>query len=266
MRMRLRWALVSGIGLCLACASLSPADPSASFAACIVASNACGGGRIEVTIDGGFKPTRLSKKKLAPAHFRIEETIGMADGSNPPPLRELVLEIDRNAALNARGLPACGLGKIKNATTSQALKACRPALVGEGAMVVSYFERSSLFPKEKLLVFNGGSKDGRATIYIHTYLMTPISAPLVMTAMISKVHRGRYGTKLAISVPLFAEGSGFIKKFQLEFFRRFAYKQKKQSFVRARCFDGKLQAKAASIFSEGPPVVGVFWRSCTTRS
>ncbi len=265
MRKRLRFALVPGIGFALACAALLLADSSASSVPCLAASDSCGGGQIEVTLNGDFKPTKLPKRKLAPVHLGIEGTISMPDGSNPPPLQELVFEIDRNVALDAKGLPACGLKKIKEATTSQALKACRPALVGEGAMVVAYFERSSLFPKEKLLVFNGGVNGGKTTIYIHAYLSNPISEPAVMRAKVSKIHEGRYGSKLAISVPPIAEGSGFIKKFQLEFFRMFTYKGKKQSFAKARCFDGKLQARATVSFSEGPPLVSYFKRPCTPR-
>lgn len=216
-------------------------------------------------MDADFKPTKLPKKKLAPIHFGLDGTISMSDGSNPPPLQELILEIDRNVALDAQGLPACGLKKIKEATTSQALKACRPALVGEGAMVVGYFERSSLFPKEKLLAFNGGVRGGVTTIYIHAYISNPISEPVVIRAKASKIRDGRYGTKLVISVPPFAEGSGFIKKLQLELFRRFAYRHEKQSFAKARCFDGRLQARAEFIFSEGPPLVGIFERLCTPK-
>lgn len=273
MRKRLRFALVSGIAFGLACAAFlvadSPADPTAFASYCPVITDRCGGERheVEVAMNGSFKPTRLPKKKLAPVHFSVEGTIGMSDGSHPPPLRELVLELDRNAALDARGLPACRLKRIKAANTSQALKACRPALVGEGKMdfVVAYPEQSPLPPASHVAMFNAGIKGGKTTIYIHAYLTYPVLEPVVMTVKASKVHEGRYGTKLAISIPPIAKGFGFIKKFQLELFRQFAYRHKKQSFVKARCSDGKLQAKAESIFSEGPPVVGVLSRPCTSR-
>jgi hypothetical protein len=270
MRKRLRFALVSGIGFCLACAALLlvgwPADPAASSSFCPTTIDRCGGGeRLEVAMNGSFKPAKLPKKKLAPIHLSIEGTIGMSDGSNPPPLQELVFEIDRNVALDAKGLPACGLGKIKGATTSQALKACRPALVGEGRTNVEVAYHAPLLPWSKLLAFNGGVKNGKPTVYIHSYLVAPISAPLVMTATVSKVHHGLYGTKLAISIRPIAKGSGFVRKFQLEFFRRFVYRHKRKSFAKARCFDGKLQAMATWVFQEGSSVVGVFKRPCTAK-
>jgi len=272
---RLRWTLVSGAGFCLACVALSvadsPADPIASASYCPTIIDRCAGGgarnEVEVVLNSSFKPTKLPKNKLAPVHFGVEGAIGMPDGSHPPPLRELTLEIDRNVALDAQGLPACGLKKIKGATTSQALKACRPALVGEGKMdfVVAYPEQSPLPPASHVAMFNAGIKDGKTTIYIHAYLSYPVSEPVVMTIKASKVHGGRYGTKLAISIPPIAKGYGFIKKFQLELFRRFAYRHEKQSFLKARCFDGKLQAGAEFTFSEGPPLVGIFRRPCTAK-
>jgi hypothetical protein len=273
MRKRLRFALVSGFGFVLACAALlvadSPAHPIASWSYCPTTTGRCGGEKheVEVAMNSSFKPTKLPKNKLAPIHLRIEGTIGMSDGSNPPPLQELVLEIDKNGALDAQGLPACGLKRIKGATTSQALKACRPTLVGEGTMesVVAYPEQSPLPPKSKLLAFNGGVKDGLRTIYIHAYLRSPVSAPIVITAKVSKIHAGRYGTKLIATVPPIAEGSGYVKKFQLDFFRLFTSGGKKQSFAEARCFDGKLQARATFSFSDGPPLAGVFQRLCAPR-
>ncbi len=264
----LRFALVSTIGFALACAALLAADPIASSSYCPTTIDRCGGGeRLEVAMDAGFKPTKLPKKKLAPIHLSVEGTIGMSDGSNPPPLQELVFEIDRNGALDAQGLPVCGLKKIKGATTSQTLKACRPALVGEGKtnVEVAYPEQSPLLPWSKLLVFNGGVKGGVRTIYIHSYLVAPVSAPLVMTARVSKILKGRFGTKLTISIPPIAKGSGFVRKFQLNLFRLFSYRDRKRSFVKARCFDGKLLARATLIFREGPPVTGTFLLPCTAK-
>lgn len=263
---RPRWAFVSGVGLCLAGVVLLLADSSVGLTLCPLTSSSCPG-RAEVAMDADFNPTKLPKKKLAPVHFRLDGTISMSDGSNPPPLRELVLEIDRNAGLGAQGLPVCGLGKIKTATTAQAEKACHPALVGKGKtnVEVAYSEQSPLLPWSTLLAFYGGVKDGKPTVYIHSYLVAPVSAPLVMTARVSKISKGRFGTKLAISVPPIAKGSGFVRKFQLELFRRFAYRHKKQSFLKARCLDGKLQARATWSFSEGPLVAGISQLPCTAK-
>jgi hypothetical protein len=271
---RLRSALVPGIALGLVYAALLlvgwPADPAASSSFCPLAAPACSGEGKQVEIDPNvisFRPTKLPKRKPAPVHLGIDMTIGVSDGSNPPPLRELVLEIDKNAALDVQGLPTCGLKKIKTATTSQALKACRPALVGEGKtnVEVAYPEQSPLLPWSKLLAFDGGVRGGKETIYIHSYLVAPVSAPVVMTARVSKIPKGRFRTKLAISVPPIAKGSGFVRKFQLDLFRLFAHKGRKRSFLKARCFDGKLLARATLAFFEAPPVTSTFVLPCTAK-
>jgi len=275
MRTRLRLALVPGIGFGLACVALLaagwPADPAASSSFCPVTVDRCGGVRreVEVTMSSSFTPTKLPKRKLAPVHLKVEGTIGMADGSNPPPLRELTLEIDRDVAFGAQGLPACGLKKLKEATTSQALKVCPRALVGEGKtnVEVAYPEQSPhpLLPWSKLLAFYGGVKGGKPTVYLHSYLATPVSAPVVMTARISKIQKGRYGPKLAISIPVIANGSGFVREFQLGLFRLFTHRGRKRSFVKARCFDGKLLARATLTFSEGALATSTFLLPCIAR-
>jgi len=269
---RLRSALVPGIAFGLVYAALLlvgwPADPAASSSYCLQVASTCRGEGKQVEIDPNvisFRPAKLPKRKQAPVHLDIDMTIGMSDGSNPPPLRELILGIDRNAALDAQGLPACGLKKIKEATTSQALKACRPALVGGGKTNVEVAYHPPLLPWSKLLAFNGGVKDGKPTVYIHSYLVAPISAPLVMTARVSKILKGRFGTKLAISIPPIANGSGFVRKFQLDLLRLFAYKGRERSFAKARCFDGKLFARATLAFFEAPPATSTFVLPCTVK-
>ena len=106
---------------------------------------------------------------------------------------------------------------------------------------------------------------GKTTIYIHAYLSNPVSAAVVTTVKVSKIHNGRYGTKSVATIPPIA-GEGAVRNFQLELFRTFTYKGKKQSYLLAKCPDGKLQAKAESIFREGSkPLVGTFKRSCTPK-
>ncbi len=55
-----------------------------------------------VTINGGFKPTRLTKRKLAPIHLALEGRI-----ATPDVLDELIVELDKNIAIDAKGLAIC---------------------------------------------------------------------------------------------------------------------------------------------------------------
>ena len=45
----------------------------------------------------------------------------------------------------------------------------------------------------------------------------------------------------------------------------FAYKHKKQSFLLARCADGKLQVRWEAVFADGIDAPGSFKRPCTPQ-
>jgi hypothetical protein len=217
-------------------------------------------------LSGGFSPTKLPKNKLAPVHLDIS---GDFETLAPPlpALKEAIFEIDRNMAVNARGLAICSAWKVMTTEMAPRWKVCKPAWVGEGEMEFEIaFPESSPFPmKSHAMAFNGGVKGGVTTILIHAFLGIPVSAAVVITVKITKIHKGRYGTKWVATVPVIAGGSGSVKKFNLEFFREFTYKRKKRSYLLAKCPTGKLQAHAEALFADGSKRYGDIVRPCTPR-
>jgi len=212
-------------------------------------------------LSGGFSPTKLPKSKLAPIHLSIS---GDFETLSPPlpALEEAIFENDRNVAVNAKGLAICTPGKFVITEMVPRWKVCKPAWIGEGEMEFEIaFPESSPFPmKSHAMAFNGGVKGGVTTILIHTFLKNPVSAAVVITVKITKIHKGRYGTKWVATVPVIAGGSGSVKKFNLEFFREFTYKRKKRSYLLARCPDGRLQGHAEALFADGSKRYGDFVR------
>jgi hypothetical protein len=250
MRKRLTSVLVLGIALASIFTAFALADTSIKL---IV-------GELEVTVKGGFSPTKLPKNKLAPIHLRAGGAIGLRNGKHPPALTEVVVETDKNGTINAKGLPKCTAAKLAARTTKAALKACRPALVGEGKtdVEIAFAEQEPFIVHSTLLAFNGGVSGGKTTIFIHAFLSNPVSAAVVTTVKVSKIHNGRFGTKSVAAVPPIAGGNGSAKSFQLEFFRTFTYKGKKQSYLQAKCADGKLKARAKAILNDfigGTPAI-----------
>lgn len=257
MRKRLTWTLVLGTVLAVACAGIATA-----YKPTVIQE-----GNLELILNGGFKPTKLPKNKLAPIHLKIEGEINSIDGKHLPPLEEVIVETDKNGAINAKGLAKCTARKLTARTTAAAKKVCKAAKVGEGKtdVEIEFAEQSPFIVHSKLLAFNGGIKGGKTTIFIHAYLTVPVPAAVVTTVKVSKIHRGRYGTKSVATIPPIAGGYGSVKKFQLEFSRTFIYRHKKQSYLLAKCPDGKLKAHAESFFREGPKMVGDFTRPCTPK-
>jgi hypothetical protein len=258
MRKRLTSILVLGTVLAVACAGIATA-----YKPTIVKV-----GNLELILNGGFKPTKLPKSKLAPIHLNVEGTINTVDSKHPPALNQVIVETDKNGTINAKGLATCTVGKLVATETKVAEKKCKPALVGTGItnVEVEFAEQKPFIAKSKLLAFNGGVKGGVTTILIHAFLSNPVSAAVITTVKVSKIHHGPYGTKSVATIPVIAGGSGSVKEFQLEFFRMFTYKGKKQSYLLAKCPNGKLRAHAEAFFTgNSQPLIGEFARACTPK-
>jgi hypothetical protein len=224
-------------------------------------------GNLELTANGSFTPTALPKNKLAPITLNVSGKIRTLNGDHAPAVKEVVIETDKNGAINAKGLATCASGQLQAQTTAKAKAACKNALIGEGntSVEVEFPEQNPFIAKSKLLAFNGGVKGGKTTVYLHAYLSSPVSAAVVTAVKVSKVHNGRYGLKTVAMVPKIAGGYGSPISFNLKVSRAFTYKGKKQSYLLAKCPDGHLQAKGVGVFSDGSRLAGTLVRSCTPK-
>ncbi|MGE5280854.1 MAG: hypothetical protein ACM3N0_00770 [Chloroflexota bacterium] len=264
MRGRLTVAVALATVLAVACAfkPLAHAHPE-STVYCPVSSYSCGSEGLEVSMSSGFKPARLPRKRLAPIHMSLGERIRTADGSHPPALKEVVLETDRNVEIGFRGLAVCRslllLEEVPNP--------CKKARVGEGEMEVevAFPESAPFIAKSHMVAFNGGKRDGAKTILIYGYLKNPVSAAIVVRVKVSKIHHGRFGTKLVATIPTIAGGHGSVTSFNFKLFRKFTYRHKKRSFLSARCVDGKLLAHWEAVLASGPDLTGAFMFPCTQK-
>ncbi len=222
-------------------------------------------GNLQFTADGGFSPKKLPKKTFAPIGLTAKGKISMADGSHPPALKEVLLETDKNGAINVKGYPTCTSGKLQSQDTKAATAICKKAIIGEGTTSVQIaFPDSKPVPvNSKLLVFNGGVSGGTTTLFIHAYITVPVPAAIVTTVKIKKINKGRYGILSVASIPKIAGGSGSVTSFDLKVDKKFTYKGKKVSVLTAKCPDGKLQAHATAVFADGTRAAVEFVRPCT---
>lgn len=214
-------------------------------------------GNLKFTFNGGFQPSKLPKKKLAPITLTASGKIQTKDGSHPPALKEVVVETDKNGAINVSGVPKCTAGKLQSRDTKAAEKACPKAIIGSGTtnVEIAFPEQSPIPVKSKLIVFNGGKSGATTTLYIHAYITVPTPAAIVTTLKIKKHKNGRYGLKTVATIPKIAGGSGSVTSFNL--------KINKKGVLLAKCPDGKLQANAAAKFDDGTVAKATIIRTCT---
>jgi hypothetical protein len=226
-------------------------------------------GNLVLTFNGGVSPKALSKTKMEPISLNVSGEIGTADGTHPPALKEVVIDTDKSGTIDVNGVPTCKQGQLEAQTSAAAEKICKPALLGTGTtdVEVLFPESQPVQIQSKLLAFNGGTKGGVTTLYIHAYLTNPVTAALVTTVKISKEHKGPYGTRSIASVPKIAGGAGSVTSFSLTFPKKlFTYKGKKHGYLLAKCSNGKFLAQAEAKFSDGTKVgPAQIVRACTPK-
>src|ERR1700710_1104764 len=220
-------------------------------------------GNLELTANGGFSPTALSKTRQTPIELKASGAVTEADSSHPPAIREVILEADKNGEVHLKGIPTCKSGQLQATDTTAAMKACKSALIAEGQATaqVAFAEQKPIDVNSKILVFNGGEKGGKATMFIHAYFANPISGAIVTTVTIKKHKNGRFGTLAVAKIPQITGGSGSIISFNLKI---------KKSVgginpISAKCSDGKLKVHVQAKFEDGTKAETEIIRACTGK-
>jgi hypothetical protein len=259
MRKKLTWSLLLCVLLALLGAAIAAAEKPITVKA----------GNLVLTFNGGVTPKALSKTTMEPITLNVSGKIGTADGTHAPALNEVVIDTDKNGTIDVRGVPTCKANQLEATTTSQAEKACKPAILGTGTTDVEIlFPESQPVPiHSKLLALNGGTTGGTTTLYIHAYLTSPVTAAIVTTVKISKEHKGPYGIRSVASIPKIAGGAGSVTAFSLTFPKKlFTYKGQKHGYLLAKCSNGKFLAQAEAKFSDGTKVgPAQIVRACTPK-
>jgi hypothetical protein len=221
-------------------------------------------GDLRLTVDGGVMPKALPKDELAPIGLHAEAKLATVDGSPLPPLEQIVLDSSKNAVVNAVGLPACGIAKLRATTTAAAIKACPEAVVGRGRaeVEVAFPEQAPFDAVGPIVLFNGGVRGGTTTIYAHVYVDVPAPTAVIVTVASTKEHKGPYGLHTIATVPLIAGGAGAVKSFELSIHRLFTYRGKKESFLEAKCEDGRFLAMVEFALRDGGKLAGTVTRAC----
>ena len=248
-------------------ASPSPAAPRAS------ASEVIQKGTLRVTTTGKLSPKKLPRHGTAPVKISVGGKFGTTDGTLPPQLKSLKIELNRHGRLETTGLPECKVSQIQPASTRRALQACRPALVGSGRFSVEVvLAGQEPYPTTgRLLLFNGKYKGKRALLG-QIYSARPFTTSFVIPFVIHKRRRGRYGLVLTATLPKALIDWGHVTALQLNLKRRYGFGGRRRSVVSAGCpapkgFPGALfsMARTTFRFAGGAKVSSGLTRSCKVR-
>lgn len=205
-------------------------------------------GNLILQADGGVTPKALPKAKYAPVTVRVKGKISTAEKIHPPAFREATIDFDKNGTINTTGLPVCKGAQLEARDTKAAKNVCGSTIVGSGSgqIEVAFPEQKPILITAPITVFNGGTKGGKTTLFIHTFITVPAPAAVVTTVTIKKIHAGRYGLRTVSKVPVIAGGSGSVLSFDIKFGKTYTYNGKKMSYIMAKCPDGHFNANIKS--------------------
>lgn len=193
-------------------------------------------GGLRVSVGGELSPRSLPRRGEAPISVAVASRIASTDGSEPPELRRLRIEINRHGRLQTGGLPVCPYRAILTATSIQARKLCGGALVGRGSFEanVSLPSQPAYPAKATLLVFNGRRK-GKPVLLGQVYSPRPFATSFVIVFRIGERRRGAFGTVLEATMPRSLGGWGVVTGVDLRLSRRYRSRGSRRSFLAAGC-------------------------------
>jgi hypothetical protein len=223
-------------------------------------------GNVESTLGFAFFPGKLSKNVPTPVGLSFSNRVMAVDGTHPPPLSELVLRVDKNAAIDVKGLPACN-PFIKYQAAQPGLPICGDAPIlgrGKASFEIAFPGEGPIPIEGALTVYSGGAKAGVTTLYASTYITVPTPAAIIAKIKIRKIHNGRLGTEAIISIPKFAGGSGSLTSFSATIARQLSYKGEKVSVLTAKCPDGRTLTRADELFADGTHLEAKLVLPCTS--
>jgi len=222
-------------------------------------------GNICVTDDGGISPTKLPRRGKAPITARLHGGVESRDGSHPPALESIQIDIDKTLAVDAVGLPVCRRAQLEATNSATARRACREAIIGSGEaeVEVAFPEQTPFRSTGPLILFNGGVHGGVTTVLLHAYVDVPAPTAIVTKATIARIHQGPYGLRIQARIPKIAGGSGSATRFELKVGRRYTYKGRKKSYLTAGCPTGTWRVKGHAQFSDGTELRLTHLFSCT---
>lgn len=210
-------------------------------------------GNLFLADNGGIFPSALPKHESAPVTARLEGEIGTVDGSHPPALQTIQVDVDRTIGLDAVGLPVCTAARIEARTSAAARGACPDAVIGSGSaeVEVAFPEQPPFSARGPVLLFNGGVRGGTTFVLLHAYVPVPAPTAIVVKAEVKRIHRGRFGLRILAQVPKIAGGSGSVTKFELTVGRKFTYKGRRKSLLTASCPTGRYVTEGEVGFADG---------------
>lgn len=229
---------------------------------------------LRVKFGAEFTPSTLPRKNPAPITVEVAGAISTTDGTHPPPLRRLEMEINRHGRIETIGLPTCTAPLLQSTTTKEALARCGDARVGSGSFraQLALGVGKDVPATGKATIFNS-RHNGKPEMLVHLFIGVPVRVTMVVPITIGHKEEGDYGTVLRAHIPKLGGGLGSVTEIDLELGRRYMSGGKRRSYLAAACSAPEGVGSVPFPFLRGKfrfeahrKVVASLLKSCTVRN
>lgn len=217
-----------------------------------------------VSATARISPPELPAKGNAPVSIATVVRVKGKDGSVPPALTKILFKVDKNGAIDTKGLPVCTLAKLAGTTPAVARKRCAGAIVGRGSGAADV-RLPGLAPtliESPLTLFNGPPQGGRPTLIAHAWETLPVPKAVLVPFTVERIQNGRYGYQVEIEMPRIAEGYGAATLAEATVGKIWKRGGKKVGYLSAHCVGGRLQVFGKLSFADGSLLPGILTSPC----
>lgn len=232
-------------------------------------------GNLKLVADGGVKPNKLPKKKMAPIKLLAEGHVSTLNGETPPIADRVVVDFDKNGKYQNKKFPQCNPNKLVDRRTDAAKKACKKALIGKGQTsgIIDFPDQEPFDAGGPLLIFNGPNKGKKKTIVFHVFANVPAPTAFVVPATLTPLKGGKFGTRLTTDIPTISGGNGTLTDFNAKVGKKYKVKKgkgkkkkvKKYSILNARCANKRFVAQFEVTWRDGSKLNGGITRPCKQK-
>src|SRR6185369_3063307 len=192
-------------------------------------------GNLIISLQGQISPLTISRHQLDPIHLHLSGGLQSTDGSLLPRVNRVEIGFPTKGVVSAYGLPTCAARRLRNATSADAVAACRPALIGRGTVEADVVlpDQGPFRVHAALLVFNGPRKDGHRLLLLHGYARKPPTTVVMPFSLVRG--KGRFGIRIGADLPAALGPWPHLARFQMDLGRNYEFRGQQRSFLRATC-------------------------------
>lgn len=208
-------------------------------------------GNARFELGAKYRPDRAPADRYVPIRLKAWMDITTDDGSVPPRMDEVVIDLEKYVRFARRGLGVCEPAEIEFASTKGARKRCHSALVGGGRVsaIVKLEDQRKFTAKGRLSIFNGVDADGDPAVLVHTLASVPLPTTFLIVGELGRSPLAGYRQRITAQIPVVAQGQGSMSSFRIRLKKR----PRGKRFFIGRCPKGRVKVQAAFDMHPEPP-------------